>query len=317
MKFTSTSTIVLSTFLIGSVRAATYSVVDVFEGESFFSGFSFFSQADPTHGRVNYVTEEQAKSLGLVTAFGSSEFILRADSTTTLGPYGPGRNSFRITSNKQYGTHVAVFNLQHMPEGCGTWPAIWENGDNWPYGGEVDILEGVNDQVPNTSSLHTGPGCTMPVSRLETGTPTGLDCNAFDAENSGCGAHTTAPNNYGPAFNENGGGWYALERTPTFIKIWFWPRYATNVPQDVRSGSNQINTDAWGTPTAYFPNTQCDINGKFSPSNIIINLTFCGDWAGSAYGASGCPGNCVDYVNNNPSAFAGAYFEFLWVMMYE
>lgn len=57
--------------------------------------------------RSNYVTEDQARSLGLATAFGS-DFILRADSITTLSPSGPGRNSVRITSNKQYGTHVAV-----------------------------------------------------------------------------------------------------------------------------------------------------------------------------------------------------------------
>jgi hypothetical protein len=67
-----------------------------------------------------------------------------------------------------------------------------------------------------------------------------------------------------------------MERTRMFIKIWFWPRNAVNVPPDVRSSSSgSINTDAWGTPTANFPNTQCDIDNKFSDSNIIINLTFC------------------------------------------
>jgi hypothetical protein len=109
---------------------------------------------------------------------------------------------------------------------------------------------------------------------------------------------TTAPNNYGPAFNDNGGGWcviahttplivcmnralrfpacrYAIERTTTFIKIWFWPRYAANIPQDIQNRPNTVNTDSWGTPTAFFPNTQCDINGEFAPANIIINLTFC------------------------------------------
>jgi hypothetical protein len=106
-----------------------------------------------------------------------------------------------------------------------------------------------------------------------------------------------------------------MERTPTFIKIWFWPRNAGDVPSDVRgSNSGSINTDAWGTPTANFPNTECDIDSNFSPSNIIINLTFCksftrsyrlalnlvfficwysgGDWAGRVYGSSGCPGTC-------------------------
>jgi len=65
-----------------------------------------------------------------------------------------------------------------------TWPAIWELGYTWPDGvgpsepkfgmltvviltrvrlqGEVDIVEGVNDEVPNASSLHTGPGNVSP-----------------------------------------------------------------------------------------------------------------------------------------------------------
>jgi len=108
-----------------------------------------------------------------------------------------------------------------------------------------------------------------------------------------------------------------LERTPTFLKIWFWPRNANNVPPDVQSGSSSINTDAWGTPTAFFPDTECDISSKFTDSNIIIDLTFCGDWAGAVFSASGCPGDCVDFVNNNPGAFSGAFFEFNWVKVYQ
>jgi hypothetical protein len=69
-----------------------------------------------------------------------------------------------------------------------------------------------------------------------------------------------------------------MERTPASIKVWFWPRHASDVPADVLSGSGSVNTDAWGTPTANFPNTQCDIDRKFTPSNIIINLTFCEFW---------------------------------------
>ena len=63
---------------------------------------------------------------------------------------------------KTYTTHVAVcvtlcltspyrapflpsiilsFDVPHMPEGCGTWPAAWEtDGNDWPNGGEVDIV---------------------------------------------------------------------------------------------------------------------------------------------------------------------------------
>lgn len=80
-------------------------------------------------------------------------------------------------SNKQYHNHVAVFNIRHMPQGCGyvgaedsneviltplfpnsTWPAVWEVGANWPHEGEIDILEGANDVSPNQATLHTDSG---------------------------------------------------------------------------------------------------------------------------------------------------------------
>ncbi|KAI0059352.1 2 beta-glucanase [Artomyces pyxidatus] len=315
-----------SLLLAGCAMGASYSVSDTFQGSSFFSGFTFEAEADPTHGRVNYVSQSTAQSLGLATVSGSN-FILRADDTTVLSSSGPGRNSFRLQSNNQYGTHVSVFNVEHMPQGCGTWPAIWELGPNWPNGGEVDILEGVNDEAPNTSTLHTSagnthaslvlPGCTMPASRTETGTPTNNDCNAADDNNAGCGVQTSGGNNYGPGFNNNGGGWYAMERTSSFVKVWFWARNDGSVPSDVQSGAGSVDTDNWGTPDAYFPNTDCDIASHFQASNIIINLTFCGDWAGNVYSSSGCPDDCTTYVNNNPGAFSNAYFEFAWVKVYE
>jgi hypothetical protein len=45
-----------------------------------------------------------------------------------------------------------------MPQGCGTWPAVWEFGEPWPNAGEVDIVEGVNDQEPNSMVVHTSSG---------------------------------------------------------------------------------------------------------------------------------------------------------------
>lgn len=57
-----------------------------------------------------------------------------------------------------------------MPQGCATWPAAWETLESdWPASGEVDILEGVNDESPNAATLHTSSGCSMPDSRAMTG----------------------------------------------------------------------------------------------------------------------------------------------------
>ncbi|CAE6444172.1 unnamed protein product, partial [Rhizoctonia solani] len=235
-------------------RAATYSVSDTFIGSSFLSGFNHQAIADPTHGRVNYVDQATAQRLNLTYASGNS-FVLRSDYTTTLSASGPGRNSVRIQSNKQWSTHVEIMDVRHMPQGCGSWPAYWTtNTANWPASGEIDIIEGVNDQGPNAATLHTTSGCTQPFSRDQTGTTTNTDCNWQVNGNAGCGVLNPLANSYGPSFNANGGGWYAMERTSNYIKVWFWPRNSATVPAQVKNGASSIDTSSWGTPFASFVN---------------------------------------------------------------
>ncbi|KAG2158672.1 2 beta-glucan [Suillus bovinus] len=293
---------------------ATYQRSSQLAGQSFLDAFSFQAITDPTHGRVTYVNESTARADKLVSV-ANNKLTLRADYTTKLSSSDPGRKSFRIMSNSQYETHVAIFDIAHMPQGCGTWPAIL--GANWPNGGEIDIVEGVNDQTPNTCSLHTSSNCTMPSSRSMSGTVRGTDCYAYDNGNAGCGVSINDDKSYGPQFNSNGGGWYAIEKRSSYIKIFFWERTSSSVPSDVKSPGPSIDTSHWGTPAANFPDTDCDLSTHFGPQNIIINLTFCGDWAGAVYAASGCPSTCADYVNNNPSAFKNAYFEFNSLNIYQ
>ncbi|EMD36050.1 glycoside hydrolase family 16 protein [Gelatoporia subvermispora B] len=312
---------VLGLTVLGSATAAlgaTYAQSDSHQGDGFYKSFNFQAISDPTHGRVNYVDMATAQADNLTYSSGDT-FILRCDDTTVLSSSGPGRNSVRIQSNKQYLDHVSVFNIRHMPEGCATWPAVWEVGGDWPAGGEVDILEGVNNQSPNQATLHTNPGCTMPSSRSQTGTSVNNDCDADADNNAGCGVQAPSSNSYGPAFNSAGGGWYAMERTSSFIKVWFWSRNDGSVPSDVKNGDTSIDTDNWGKPFAYFPGTSCSMTEYFDWANIVINLTLCGDWAGSSsvYADAGCPSSCVDYVNENPSAFTEAYFDFQWLKIYE
>ncbi|KAL5508546.1 hypothetical protein ACEPAH_6165 [Sanghuangporus vaninii] len=301
------------------VPATSYSLSDNFVGDGFLSGFEHEAIADPTNGRVTYV--DQATALADNLTFASSDsFVIRADDTTVLAASDPGRNSVRIRSLKTYTTHVIVLDIRHMPQGCATWPAAWETLESdWPASGEVDIVEGVNDIDPNTSTLHTSSDCTMPSSRDMTGTATELDCDTAANGNAGCGVEVDKSNSYGPAFNAAGGGWYVMERTDSFIRVFFWSREDSSVPDEVQSGASTVNPDNYGTPYALFPNTSCDLDSHFGDNNIIINLTLCGDWAGqgSIFSGAGCPGTCVDYVNNNPSAFTDAYWEFAAVRVYE
>lgn len=111
------------------------------------------------------------------------------------------------------------------------------------------------------------------------------------------------PTSYGPAFNYNGGGWYVVERGTDEINVWFYPRYG-DVPEQVRWPAGSVNTAELGEPQASFPDTHCDINKKFGPQTLVINLTFCGDWAGSpdVYSQSGCPSTCEGKFQMNISS---------------
>ncbi|KAF7370092.1 Glycoside hydrolase family 16 protein [Mycena sanguinolenta] len=319
-----------------SALAATYSRSENIVGTGFYNSFNFEAIQDPTAGRVNYVDEATAKSQNLTFA-SDNTFILRADFKTVISDSSAtGRNSVRIRTNNAYTTHVAVRYGSHA---AGMWdmassvitPAVesgsymeliithrWETNEaNWPAGGEVDIVEGVNDQGTDQITLHTSPGCTMPASRTQTGTSLLLDCDTNANGNAGCGVTVGQASSFGPTFNTDGGGWYAIERTTSFINVWFWSRNDASVPADVKAGGTSINTNAWGTPAANFPNTDCNLSQFFDANNIIINLTFCGDWAGAVYAQSGCPSTCNSYVDQNPSAFVDAYFQFNSINVYE
>ena len=114
---------------------------------------------------------------------------------------------------------MVLMDAYHMPTGCGTWPAWWQNGPNWPYGGEIDILEGVNAFEQNQVSLHTGAGCTMPtdlnnnqLATMTTGNYNSYDCASYNTANQGCGARDEKDGSaYGTGFNNNNGGVYASE----------------------------------------------------------------------------------------------------------
>ena len=61
----------------------------------------------------------------------------------------------------------------------------------------------------------------------------------------GCGTKAPRASSYGPSFNAIGGGWYAMERTDTYVRVWHWQRNDTNVPRDVKYGSLFIDTSRW------------------------------------------------------------------------
>lgn len=134
---------------------------DKFIGNDFYAGFRWETFDDPTHGRVNYVDQGTAIAKNLTQgmlifslrwfrgptfcAATEDKFFMRADATNVVTQGSRGRDSVRVSSYNAYDESIIVLDLQHMPEGCATWPAFWTLSAQgpWPQGGEIDIVEGM------------------------------------------------------------------------------------------------------------------------------------------------------------------------------
>ena len=120
-------------------------------------------------------------------------------------------------------------------------------------------------------SLHTSADCTQPETRDMKGTASYTNCDANGPMgNQGCGVVSDSPTSIGPNFNQGGGGWYAVQRTESFIKVWQWSRDDPNVPNDVKNSLGSVSPSQWGTPTAHFVSDSCNLAQKFGPNKFII-----------------------------------------------
>lgn len=156
------------------------------------------------------------------------------------------------------------------------------------------------------TSLHTAGKCNVPgSSSVETGTVQTTNCT-YDtntgANSAGCGVLDGDTSSFGTPFNAMGGGVYAMEWTSSYIRMWFWRRSA--IPSDITSG--KPNPSGWGSPYVDFEG-DCSIDSNFKNHQIVLDTTFCGDWAGSVWGdtcaSSTGVSSCSVYVGNNPSVF--------------
>lgn len=114
------------------------------------------------------------------------------------------------------------------------WPAAWTTTvKQWPWGGEIDVVEGANslgnNSIPavfqsnpkaegnvNVVSLHTAPNCYVAAANasaptMMTGKVASTDCSGLSPGNLGCGTEIPG-RSFGIAFNNGGGGVYAMWR---------------------------------------------------------------------------------------------------------
>lgn len=251
---------------------------------------------------------------------------MKADSTSVVSPISRGRDSIRITSIESYDQAIIVANISHMPVGCGTWPAFWTfsgNSNEWPKGGEIDILEGVHFNTVNVVALHTSPNCTMDAKESygrQSGHFLSTNCDVNFNFNQGCNvefsnttckcANANATESYGTCFNANQGGYYIAEKNRDYIRIWFLPRddYRNNLFEATDCSRTIASDDLPSIADAYFPLRNDCTPDHFGTHKMVFDLTLCGDWAGNTFTSAGCGLNCTDLVDNHPEAFTDAYW---------
>lgn len=299
-----------------ATAGADYVHSETYVGSDFFSKWDFFTGADPTHGTVEYVSFEVADEMGLVKASEDQVFI-GVDMTSML--LGGGRRSVRIQSKTVYNAGLFVLTLDHVPTGCGSWPAFWMFGydaaHEWPELGEFDIIESIHRASQVQSTLHTTQGCS------QAGVNAGGEFTGTWApgemvtEASNC--WTNAPGQFemqgcvqqgpegsiGESFNANHGGTFAAEWDPAGerFRIWFWPRGSE--PADLLN--RRPLPDSWGKPYSYFSLSPeaCPVR-HFANMHLVFDITFCGD-LGNPHWKDSCPElaghvTCEDFVRANP-----------------
>ncbi|KAM5531517.1 hypothetical protein V8D89_014842 [Ganoderma adspersum] len=313
---------------VSSQPTSPWKVAQAYEGSSFFDGWVFTNEADIwTSGIAQYVDQGTAQSEGLIEINSAGNAVMRVETTPTVSG---NRKSIRITSQFAYTGGLVVLDAVHMPTGCGTWPAFWSDGPNWPAGGEIDIVEGLNDYTNNQVTVHTNPGCTIPstdpnVLNMTGSFVTATDCGVSTTSNTGCGIRASQTNSFGAAFNSAGGGVFAALWDVTGWKVWFFTRSA--IPGDISNGAPLPTS--WGTPMADFPSTSCDAFKFFYQHSAVFDTTLCGQWGDGVWVADTSPGqaqtcaqrtgvaSCEDFVRGNGASFSEAYWEVKSVKIYQ
>lgn len=110
-----------------------------------------------------------------------------------------------------------------------------------------------------------------------------------------------------------------MEWSDEQIRIWSWSRSET--PADIKR--RQPSPRLWGTPHFAAGGSTCNINNVLQDQKIVLNIDFCGATAGNPdlWGQQ-CRNmtgydTCIDYVANNPDAFADTFWKVKGIDVYE
>lgn len=267
------------------------------KGASFFDGFDFLT-ADGNHGAAFYEPSlADAMAAGVVET-SESHAIVRAGNASN---YGFKRNTAKIGTKQSWTHFLAAMRFSHVPYGCGVWPAFFTLGvgQAWPWGGEMDILEFVNDQGSMTS-FHTGHECKLDPAEVNKYRPM-PDANEaannhsqYNCLTKYCATCTSlgcAPNVLPLRTGEQWAGMpgvLAMHRMASFAKIFYIPE--AEIPEGLDNGSDASPDDWDRWIISYYPfadSPQCpNPDAVMGPQRFILSIAFCGDWASKVWGKS-------------------------------
>lgn len=294
-------------------------------GPNFFNDFDYIHD-DANHGGAQYLPREEAVQKQVTVAH-DTHAILRA------GPKGKylKRTSAKLRTKKAWTYFLMAMKYDHLPFGCGVWPSLWTTSpeEAWPNGGELDILEYVNE-YPSRSSFHVGtankcaldaselhrPGCPALEDVVYNFTKTGMhghyDCVTDYPDHIGC-APNKAPLRSGKELSGQAGV-VAVEWTASYLKVFIIPAF--DIPADL--SSDMPRPDDWDKwLVSYYP---FGVSERSSPGScpnpdqlmksqqFVMNLNFCGDWGSKVWADSSCantkgpamPAQCVAVDPHNP-----------------
>ncbi|BGP44227.1 hypothetical protein JCM10450v2_000038 [Rhodotorula kratochvilovae] len=256
-------------------RASSYSLSGHYAGQELLDLFDFDTHSS-NGGIANYVDSSAAYEKDLVT-IKDGRVHIRVSPTAEDGKLA----AVKLSSKQQYSEGLYIWDIERMPQVCGAWPAIWSTGDNWPAGGEMDLVEYVSRQSMNGMSVHTTTGCWAGSSgytgeAMMTDASQALNCDSDATDAQGCGFRTKENHTAGLGANYGMGGVYALEWATSGIKMWYFPR--SEIPSDLKRKNPEPSS--WKKPTLFVDEANCSpISNYFSAQTWVINTEICGTWA--------------------------------------
>jgi hypothetical protein len=172
-------------------------------------------------------------------------------------------------------------------------------------------------------TLHTGSGCSLDKNPIMnavdaisggveafTSAVLGTQCASSNADNSGCAFSDTGKSAYGKSFNMIAGGVLATLIDDSGIAIYRFQR--GSIPADI--DAQTPDPSGWGTPSAFWSASSCDIGSHFKDMSITFDTTLCGDFGNAAFSQT-CSGTCSQAVAKG-SNFDYAQWKVNYVAVY-